>query len=84
MIPLNQLLNRFKNLTNSEKVKKQLVVEILTNKKIPITIDQISISKTTVFTKVPPIIKTELLFQKEEILKEIQKISGLTTISNIQ
>lgn len=84
MIPLNQLLDRFKNLTNSEKVKKQLVVEILVKNKIPITIDQISFSKNAVFTKVPPIIKTEILFKKEDILKEVQKIPGLSLISNIQ
>lgn len=84
MLQLNQLLERFKNLTNTEKVKKQLIVEILLNKKIPINISQISILKNTIFIKTQPIIKTETLLKKEEILNEIKKISGLENISNIQ
>lgn len=84
MLPIHQLLARFKNLTNTEKVKKELVVEVFIKNKIPITLKQISFSKDTVFVKVPPIIKTELLFKKEEILTEIQKIPGLGNISNIQ
>jgi len=84
MLQLNQLLERFKNLANTEKVKKQLIVEIFERNKIPININQISISKNTLFIKTQPIIKTELLLKKEIILNEISKIKGLTTISNIQ
>lgn len=84
MFPLHQLLARFKNLTNTEKVKKELVVEVFIKNKIPVTIKQISFSKETLFVKVPPIIKTELLFKKEGVLEEIQKIPGLGNISNIQ
>ncbi|MFA5997173.1 MAG: hypothetical protein WC791_01645 [Candidatus Paceibacterota bacterium] len=84
MIPLNQLLDRFKNLTNSEKFKKQLVVEIFTKQNIPVKIEQVIISKNTIFLKVSPIIKTEMLFKREEILKEIQRISGFKNITNIQ
>ena len=84
MLPLHQLLARFKNLTNTEKVKKELAVEVFIKNKVPVTIKQISFSKDTIFVKVPPIIKTELLFKKEELLMEIQKIPGLTNISNIQ
>lgn len=84
MLPLHQLLARFKNLTNTEKVKKELAVEVFIKNKIPATLKQISFSKDTIFVKVPPIIKTELLFKKEELLVEIQKIPGLGNISNIQ
>lgn len=84
MIPLNQLLERFKNLTNSEKTKKQLIVEILINNNIPAKIEQISFSKNTIFIKTQPIIKTELIFKKNKILDEIKKIPGLTTINMIQ
>lgn len=84
MLPLNQLLARFKNLTNTEKVKKELAVEVFIKNKIPVTLKQISFSKETLFVKVPPIIKTELLFKKEELLTEIQKIPGLGNILNIQ
>lgn len=84
MLPLHQLLARFKNLTNTEKVKKELIVEVFIKNKIPVTLKQVYFSKDTIFVKVPPIIKTELIFKKEELLAEIQKISGLTNISNIQ
>lgn len=84
MIPLNQLLERFKNLTNSEKTKKQFIVEILIKNNIPSKIEQISFSKNTIFFKTQPIIKTEALLKKQEILKEINTISGLKNISNIQ
>lgn len=84
MLPLNQLLGRFKNLTNTEKVKKQLIMEILVSHKLPINISQISISKNTLFLKTPPIIKTEILFKKEELLKQIQKIHGLSGVSTVQ
>ena len=84
MLPLHQLLARFKNLTNTEKVKKELAMEVFVKNKIPVTLKQISFSKDAIFVKVPPIIKTELLFKKEEVLTEIQKIPGLTNISNIQ
>ncbi|MEK7148500.1 MAG: hypothetical protein AAB770_01140 [Patescibacteria group bacterium] len=84
MLQLNQLLERFKNLTNSEKVKKQLIVEVLVNNKIPASVSQVSLSKNTLFIKTQPIIKTEVLLKKEIILKQIQKIPGLSIVSNIQ
>lgn len=84
MLPLHQLLARFKNLTNTEKIKKEMAVEVFIKNKIPITIKQISFLKNSIFVKVPPIIKTELLFKKEHLLSEIQKIPGLNNISNIQ
>ncbi|HBH71843.1 MAG: hypothetical protein UU88_C0010G0006 [Parcubacteria group bacterium GW2011_GWC1_42_11] len=84
MLKLNQLLERFKNLTNNEKVRKQLIVEVLVNNEIPININQISISKNTIFIKTKPIIKTEVLLKKEKILKQIKEIGCLSFISNIQ
>ncbi|MFZ2303735.1 MAG: hypothetical protein WAV98_03025 [Minisyncoccia bacterium] len=83
MLKLNQLLNRFKNLTNTDKEKKQLIMEIILNKKIPININQIFIKKNTILFKTQPIIKTEILFKKEEILKDIRKIQGLQITSTI-
>lgn len=84
MLQINQLLDRFKNLTNTEKVKKELIVEILSKNKIPTTLQQISISKNTIVIKTPPVIKTEVLLKKETILQQIKKIPGLANISNIQ
>lgn len=84
MFQLNQFLDRFKNLTNTEKVKKQLISEVIKNNNIPIDINQISIIKNTIFIKTNPIIKTELLLKKEIILADIKKIPGLSLVSNIQ
>lgn len=85
MIPLEQLLARFKNLTNTEKAKKELVCGAI-KKIIGITIptSTVSISKNTVFFKVSPIIKTEILLKKQEILVDIHTINGLAHISDIK
>ena len=85
MIPLEQLLTRFKNLTNTEKVKKELICNTI-NKILGINIplSTISISKNTIFIKVAPIIKTEVFLKKQEILTNIQTIHGLTHISDIK
>lgn len=84
MLPIGNLLSRFKNLTNSDKVKKQLVVEILERNKIPVKISQISIQKNTIFIKTQPIIKTEIILKKSEIIQEINRIPGLGVITGIQ
>lgn len=83
MLPIHQLLERFKNLTNTDKAKKQRIIEILEGHKLPVNINQISISKNILFIKTPPIIKTEVLLKKEELLKQIQKIPGLSTITAV-
>lgn len=83
MLRINQLLVRFKNLTNTEKLKKELIVEIFQKNNIPTIIQQISIQKNTIFFKAPPIIKTELFLKKETIINQIQKINTLMNISNI-
>lgn len=84
MLPIGNLLSRFKNLTNSDKVKKQLIVEILEKNRIPVKVSQIGIQKNIIFIKAQPIIKTEIILKKEEILNEIKKIPGLGIISNLQ
>lgn len=83
MIPLQSLLERFKGLSNTEKVKKQLVMEIIQKKNIPITIDQISFNKNTIFLKTNPIVKTEINLKKQEILKEINTLPGIKNISQL-
>ncbi len=84
MIPLSQLLARFKSLSNTEKAKKNIICEEIT--KIigaQITHNQVSFSKNTIFIKAHPIIKSEILIKKEEILKKIQTLKGLSYISGI-
>lgn len=76
MLPLGQLLSRFKNLTNTDKVKKVQLSEIFKQNSLPIEVKQISFSKKDIFVKAPPIIKTELLLKKNEILEQIQAALG--------
>lgn len=85
MIPLSQLLLRFKSLTNTEKAKKQMVCEELSNiLGFPIPREVISFSKNTLFLKVQPIIKSEILLRKMEIIKKIQTLPGLGYIQDIK
>ena len=76
MIPIQQLLERFKNLPNTEKIKKGKIIEIFNNAKIPIKINQITLSKKIILVKAPPIIKTEIKFQEKELLNQIKKEFG--------
>ncbi len=84
MIPLTQLLSRFKSLSNTEKAKKEILCEEIS--KIigtQITHNQVYLSKNTIILKIQPIIKSEIVLKKEEILKKIQKVKGFSYISNI-
>lgn len=84
MIPIQQLLARFKNLKNTDKAKKELIVEVLLLNKIPASAKQISFSKKTILIKVPPIIKTEILLKKELLLEQIKKNLGEENFTEIQ
>ncbi|OHA83990.1 MAG: hypothetical protein A2937_00540 [Candidatus Yonathbacteria bacterium RIFCSPLOWO2_01_FULL_47_33b] len=85
MIPLEQLLVRFKNLTNTEKAKKELIgsgIQKIVGVTIPVS--SISFSKNTIFFKVSPIIKTEIFLKKEEVLNTIRTVPGLSHITDIK
>lgn len=84
MIPIQELLKRFKNLTNTDKVKKEVVAEVILKNNIPITINQILFSKKTIIIKTNPIVKTEILLKKEEILKQVQTALGNDIFSEIR
>ena len=85
MLKLSGLLARFKGLANTEKAKKECVAEVLSEIiGVPITHNQISFSKNTIFIKVQPIIKTEIAIKKEEILVKINNLSGMQYITGIQ
>ena len=83
MLPLSGLLARFKNLTNTERVRKEFVCEVLKEYKIPLDHTKVSFSKENIFLKVSPIIKTEIALKKEDILKKITIKDGLRHIKNI-
>lgn len=85
MIPITNLLSRFKNLSNTEKAKKDLVGEIITEIiGAPVNNKQISFSKKTIFLKVHPLIKTEVVLKKTEILEKFKKTETLAYFSDIQ
>lgn len=85
MLPITELLARFKNLSNTEKLKKERVCEELMKFiVIPIQHNQVSFSKNTIFFKVEPIIKTEITLHKTEILKKIKTLPGLSGVIDIQ
>lgn len=85
MLQLHQFLARFKNITNTEKAKKELLAtEISKVIGVPITHQQISFPKNTIFIKVSPIIKAEILLKRPQILEIIKTLPGLSYISDIQ
>lgn len=84
MLQINQLLARFKNLKNTDKVKKEAIAEVFIKNNIPIKIEQLKVSNNTIFIKVQPIIKTEVLLKKEILLNQIKKIIGFANILEIK
>ena len=84
MIPIQQLLERFRNLPNTEKVKKEAIIEIFNKASLPVKINQITLSKKTILIKTRPIIKTEIILQKNKLLKQIEKALGEGVYTEIQ
>lgn len=74
MIPLHQLLERFVGVTNTEKTKKQIIINELKNKNIHIELHNIKFSKNSIIIQASPIIKTEIMLVKQEILDELKRI----------
>lgn len=85
MIKLSGLLARFKGLSNTEKAKKECVAEVLSEIiGVPITHNQISFSKNTIFIKVQPIIKTEIVLKRGDIIARINALPGMQSITDIR
>lgn len=85
MLQLSDLLARFKGISNTEKIKKEVAGQEITNMiGVPVTHQQITISKNTLILKVQPIIKSEVMLKKEELLQKIKNIPGLSHITTIQ
>ena len=84
MIPLQQLLLRFKNITNTDKIKKEVIVDIFKKNNIPLTVQKISFLKNSIIINVSPIIKTEFLLKKESINHQIKNTPGFEYTSAIQ
>ena len=84
MIPIQQLLLRFKKITNTDKIKKEVIVDIFKKNNIPLTVQQISFLKNSIIINVSPIIKTEFLLKKESINHQIKNTPGFEYTSAIQ
>lgn len=85
MLHLANLLLRFKGITNTDKAKKEIISQELTQTlNFTITHQQVIFSKNTLILKVQPIIKSEIMLRKDEILQKIKNISGLSHITTIQ
>lgn len=84
MLPLSQLLERFKGLKNTEKIKKELVADIFLKNNIPINTKQILFVNKTIQIKTQPIIKTEIFLKKNSLLTQINKELKESGFLNIQ
>lgn len=84
MIPITELLLRFRNIKNTEKSKKEMICrEIKETTGIIIEHKQVVFSKNIIMLKVKPIIKTEIFLKKEELMKRIKSIQEVSYFSDI-
>lgn len=85
MLPIAHLLERFKGITNTEKARKELIIQEV-HKFVPGNLlhTQVTISRNFVQINSNPIIKTEILLNKEEILKGIQSHKNLSFLLDIR
>lgn len=85
MIPLIDLLTRFKNLTNTDKAKKEIICKEIKNiTGVIIDFKNIILSKNIIILKLNPIIRTEILLKKQEILKNIKSSKNMSYILDIK
>lgn len=85
MLQLSDLLARFAGITNTDKAKKELVGQELARIiGVSVSPQQIHISKNILILKVQPIVKSEILLKKDEVLQGIKKIPALGHITAIQ
>ncbi|MDD5152535.1 MAG: hypothetical protein PHS95_00835 [Candidatus Pacebacteria bacterium] len=85
MLRLTELLGRFSRLTNTEKAKKELIgAEIAKIVGVSVEPENISFSKNTIFLNVPPVVRTEILLKKQEILEKIKLIPVLCGVVDIR
>lgn len=83
MFPIKKFLAKFGNFTNTEKVKKDLILEVFRGYGINIEWKQVSFSRNTLFLRIPPIVKTEILIHREKILETMGSVPELKHIKEI-
>ena len=83
MIPIHLLLSRFKKVANTEKEKKLSIINEFKKRNIHINLQNIYFSKNTIIIRVSPIIKTEIILIKKEVIEELKKIDGIENFTDI-
>lgn len=71
---IDDFLNKFKVIIDREESKKEIILKII-NKKTGkgINLDNLSIKNNTLFIKTNPYLKSEIILNKESIIKDIKK-----------
>ena len=85
MLPISDLLERFKGITNTEKARKDLIVqEIGTVIPVKLPHTAVTITKNSVILNCSPVIKTEILLKKKDVLEKIQRHKNLSHLLDIR
>lgn len=71
---IDDFLNKFKVIIDREESKKEIILKII-NKKTGkgINLYNLSIKNNTLFIKTNPYLKSEIILNKESIIKDIKK-----------
>ena len=84
MKTITSFLKRFSNIKLTSRVVRKVVLDILKDKNIPITEDEIIYSNGIVYIKSNQIVKNEVFISKEGILKEIENKLNKKTVVDIR
>jgi len=85
VIPLSSLLERYRNLTPTDSLKKIAVLEVITNCfGIDLKKEDISIQNNIIYLKTSPKLKGEVFINKKKILESLGKILTNNTPKDIR
>tara|TARA_Y100000310_G_scaffold341647_1_gene441484 strand:+ start:3430 stop:3693 length:264 start_codon:yes stop_codon:yes gene_type:complete len=82
---ISPFLNKFRKITPPEGSKKNIIISVFNEQfNHRISKDDISITNTVAFIRMPSAVKTEYILRKESILKKIQSTPEGRSISDIR
>jgi len=84
MQTISDFFKKFSNIKPTARVIKEIVLNILKDKNIPVTEDEIIYSNGVVYIKSNQIIKNEIFISKDVILKEIENKLNKKTVVDIR
>ena len=84
MKTIANFFKKFSNIQPTARVIKDVTLNVLNKKNIPITVDEIIYSGGVVYIKSNQVIKNEVFILKEVILKEIEKQLNKKTVIDIR